>query len=382
MSHTSAPAAAGRISQVTAHPLRAALPTPQRTSQGDWAAIELVVVEVETDQGLVGFGECLGRRGASAYARFIDGVLGPQIVGQDPLDRRKLWNAMRGVLTGRVGGMLVEAIAGVDIALWDIAGRAAGIPVAKLLGGVGRSAVPAYASSINWFDDAAVEQEVAAALAAGFRQIKVKIGRSVPASIDRIRLVRRLAGDAIGLSVDANWAYDFDDAVRVGRALEECGYAWFEEPLRPEDRKGYRMLRDKLDVRLAAGESDFNAIDAVAMLADRSISLIQPDVSRAGGISETWRIAELAQTFNVTYAPHVGWSGAICVAASLQLAAAAENCLAFECMVYRNPLREALLEEPVGDPATMVDGALPIPAGPGLGITIDRAALAAHRIME
>ncbi|WP_276199385.1 mandelate racemase/muconate lactonizing enzyme family protein [Chelatococcus sp. XZ-Ab1] len=374
--------AAGRIARVEVHPLRATLPTAQRTSQGDWTTVEIVVVEVETDQGLVGFGECLGRRGAAAYARFIEGVLTPRIVGEDALDRRRLWNAMRGVLTGRVGGMLVEAVAGVDIALWDIAGKAAGMPVAKLLGGVGRGTVLAYASSINWFDDAAVEAEVAAALAAGFRQIKVKTGRSVPASIDRIRLVRRLAGDAVGLSVDANWAYDLDDAVRVGRALEECGYDWFEEPLRPEDRGGYRLLRDKLDVRLAAGESDFTALDALPMLQDRSIGLIQPDVARAGGITETWRIAELAQSFNVAYAPHVGWSGAVCVAASLQLAAAAENCLAFECMVYRNPLREALLMEPVGDPATMVDGALPVPAGPGLGITLDRAALAAHRITE
>jgi len=373
---------AGRIAQVTAHPLRVALPTAQRTSQGDWATIELVVVEVETDQGLVGFGECLGRRGAAAHARFIENVLAPRIAGEDALDRRRLWNLMRGALTGRVGGMLVEAVAGVDIALWDIAGKAAGMPVAKLLGGVGRSAVPAYASSINWYDDATVEQEVAAALAAGFRQIKVKTGRSVPDSIARIRLVRRLAGDAVGLSVDANWAYDLDDAVRVGRALEECGYDWFEEPLRPEDRAGYRLLRDRLDVRLAAGESDFTAVDALPMLQDRSIGLIQPDVARAGGITETWRIAELAQSFNIAYAPHVGWSGAICVAASLQLAAAAENCLTFECMVYRNPLREALLVEPVGDPATMVDGALPVPAGPGLGITVDRAALAAHRIAE
>src|SRR5690606_23615237 len=152
---------AGRIARVEVQPLRATLPTPQRTSQGDWATIEIVVVEVETDQGLVGFGECLGRRGAAAYARFIEGVLAPRIIGEDVLDRRRLWNAMRGALTGRVGGMLIEAVAGVDIALWDIAGKAAGMPVAKLLGGVGRGTVPAYASSINWFDDAAVEAEVA-----------------------------------------------------------------------------------------------------------------------------------------------------------------------------------------------------------------------------
>lgn len=370
------------IARIVAHPLRARLPTAQRTSQGDWTAIEIVVVEVETSDGIVGVGECLARKGSAAYAKFIETVFAPLLVGEDWHDRRRLWKKMRGALTGRTGGMLIEAIAGVDIALWDLAGKAAQQPIAKLLGGLGRREIDAYASSINWLDDATVEKEVASALKAGFRQIKVKIGAPVPAAIERIRLVRRLAGDAIGLSVDANWAYDVDDAVRVGRVLADLDYMWFEEPIRPEDCRGYRMLRDKLPVRLAAGESDFTTLDAVELLENRSLGLIQPDVARAGGISETWRIAELAQSFNVAYAPHVGWSGAVCVAASLQLAAATENCLTFECMVYDNPLRQALLKTPVGDPAMLKDGRLPIPDAPGLGIEIDRESLSAYRIKD
>jgi D-galactarolactone cycloisomerase len=368
------------IVRVTAYPLRAVLPSPQRTSQGDWTSIEIVVVEVETAGGMVGLGECLARRGAVAYARFIEDVFAPLLIGESAFDRRRLWRRLRSVLTGRTGGMLVEAIAGVDIALWDVAGKAAGVPVAKLLGGMGRREIDAYASSINWLDDAAVEAEVASALDAGFRQIKVKIGAPVAAAVDRIRLVRRLAGDSVGLSVDANWAYDVDDAIRVGRVLADLDYAWFEEPIRPEDRRGYRVLRETLPIRLAAGESDFSALDAVELLEDRSIGLVQPDVARSGGISETWRIAELANAFNVAYAPHVGWSGAVCVAASLQLAAAAENCIVFECMVYANPLREALLKTRVGDPATMAEGRLAIPDRPGLGIELDREALVAYRI--
>jgi galactonate dehydratase len=367
------------IARVTAHPLRVTLPVAQRTSQGDWPAVEIVVVEVDTAGGLVGIGECLARRGSAAYARFIDDVLTPLLVGQDLLDRRRLWRTMRGVLTGRTGGMLVEALAGIDIALWDLAGKLAGLPVAQLLGGMGRREIPAYASSINWFDDAAVEQEVASAIAAGFRSIKVKVGTPVAQAQARIRLVRRLAGDDIELSADANWAYDVHQALAVGRTLADEGYAWFEEPLRPEDRHGYRLLRDQLPIRLAAGESDFAAVDALELLADRSIGLVQPDVARSGGITETWRIAELAQSFGVAYAPHVGWSGAVCVAASLQLAAAAEACTTFECMVFANPLRDALLKQPVGSPRSLRDGQLPIPDGPGLGIDVDRAFLAAHR---
>jgi D-galactarolactone cycloisomerase len=367
------------IARVTTHPLRAVLPAAQRTSQGDWTAIEIVIVEIETAAGHIGWGECLARRGATAYAAFIDGVLAPLLLGQDLLDRRRLWQRMRSVLTGRTGGMLVEAIAGIDIALWDLAGQCAGQSVAQLLGGMGRHTTPVYASSINWFDDDAVEREVASAVAAGFRSIKVKLGRPVAAAQQRVRFVRRLAGDAIELSADANWAYDLHDAIAVGRALADCGYSWFEEPLRPEDRCGYRLLREQLSIRLAAGESDFVAVDALELIADRSVGLIQPDVARAGGITETWRIAELAHCFGVGYAPHVGWSGAVCLAASLQLAAAAENCLTAECMVAANPLREQMLKTPVGLAAHLVDGAMPVPSGPGLGIEVDRAFLAAYR---
>ena len=371
---------ASRIVKIDVHPLRATLPKVQRTSQGDYPAIEIVVVEVETEDGTIGFGEGLCRRGAAGYARFIEEALVPRLIGRDAADRRALWKAMRAALSGRPGGQVVEAIAAVDIALWDIAGKQAGQPVHKLLGGMGRTEVAAYASSINWLDDATVEAEVAAALKAGFREIKVKLGHPLRDAIARAKLIRRLAGDEIALYVDANWAYDVDDAMIVGRALADLGYGFFEEPIAPHDREGYRRLAQHLPIRLAAGESDFVAGEALAMLQDRSLGLIQPDVTRSGGITETWRIAELAATFNTAYAPHVGWSGAICVAASLQLAAAAEGFRTFECMVYENPLRDAFTQPLVGEGSQLVDGKLAIPQRPGLGIEIDREALKRFRI--
>ncbi|CAN7628773.1 mandelate racemase/muconate lactonizing enzyme family protein [Bosea sp. LjRoot237] len=371
---------ASRISKVVAHPLRATLPKVQRTSQGDYPAIEIVVVEVETQDGVVGFGEGLCRRGAAGYARFIEEALVPRLLGRDAADRRALWKSMRAALSGRPGGQIVEVIAAVDIALWDIAGKQAGQPIHKLLGGMGRTELAAYASSINWLDDATVEAEVAAVLQAGFREIKVKLGHPLRDAIARAKLVRKLAGDDIALYVDANWAYDVDDALIVGRALADLGYGFFEEPIAPQDREGYRRLAQHLPIRLAAGESDFVASDALISLQDRSLGLIQPDVTRSGGISETWRIAELAAAFNTAYAPHVGWSGAICVAASLQLAAAAETFRTFECMVYQNPLRDAFTHPIVGEGSQLVDGKLSVPQGPGLGIEIDRDALARFRI--
>ncbi|MEX2375040.1 MAG: mandelate racemase/muconate lactonizing enzyme family protein [Dehalococcoidia bacterium] len=365
-----------RIERVVSHPLRATLPVVQRTSQGEHPSVDIVVVEVFTADGVVGLGECLARKGAAAYARFIDDIVAPRIIGQDARDRRGIWALMRSALTGRAGGQIIECMAGIDIALWDIVGKALEQPIYRLLGGMGTRAIPAYASSINWFADELVEKEVEAALRAGFREIKVKIAHPVAEAIARARFVRQQVGDAVALYADANWAFDLPDAQRVGRALSDLDFGFFEEPLRPEDRAGYLRLAESVPIRLAAGESDFVASEAAQMLVDRSIGVIQPDVARSGGITETWRIAELAAVFQTAYAPHVGWSGAICEAASLHLAAAAQATRTFEKMVFSNPLREELCE---GIPP-MTDGHVRPPEGPGLGIELDRTALKRMRL--
>jgi len=364
-----------RIAKVVAHPLRAKLPTVQHTSQGEWPALEIVIVEITTDSGLTGIGECLARRGAAGYARFIDAALAPKLVGRSAHDRGALWVAMRNTLTGRTGGMMIEAIAGIDSALWDLAGQAAGQPIWRLLGGQGRSRVEAYASSINWADDARVEEEVAKALSQGFRQIKVKIGRPVPQAVARVRQVRKLVGDSILLGADANWAYDADDALIVGRAMADCGYWFFEEPVFPDDHAGYARLAQHLPIRIAAGESDFVAADSADLVSRHVLGLIQPDVARSGGITETWRIASHAAVHNVAYAPHIGWSGGVCSAASLHLAAAAETFRTYECMVFDNPLRQALTEPVFGDVAGLKDGMLDVPQTPGLGVKLKSGAI-------
>ena len=367
------------ITDVIAHPLSCKLPKPQRTGFGDYPVIELVLVEIRTDAGIVGLGECLGRVGAVAYAQAIERILKPALVGRNPLDSQALWRAMQRKLSGRSGGMLIEAIAGVDIALWDIAGKVAGLPVHRLLGAMGRARVDAYASSINWFDDAQAEAETRDCLALGFRQIKVKIGRSARDAIRRCELIRRVAGVAVKLMTDANWAFDVYEAVAVGDAMAALDYWWFEEPIAPENVAGYVALRAKTKVRLAAGESDYTVWHARELIERQAVGVIQPDVARAGGISETRRIADLAHAYHVAYAPHVGWSGAICVAASLQLAAAAPNFLTYECMAYDNPLRQALTTVPVGDSRHLVDGQAEVPQGPGLGVAIDWDVVARYR---
>lgn len=371
--------ASNAIARVVAHPLKCALPKTQTTGQRAFPEIELVVVEIVTGEGIVGWGECLGRTGSPAYAAIVEKLLAPLLVGQDARDIAGLHQKMKRVLTGRAGGMLLEAIAGVDIALWDIAGKRAGEPVCRLLGGMARPRIEAYASSINWTDDAGAAEETEAALAHGFRTIKVKIGAPVARARARIAQLAKVADGRAALFVDANWAYTVDEAVEVAAALRDHGYRWFEEPIMPEDIAGYRRLRALGFCALAAGESDFTVWQARDLVAERLVDLIQPDVARAGGITETRRIAELAFAHNVGYAPHVGWSGAICAAASLHLAAAMPAFRIYECMVFDNPLRDALARPTVGERSQLKDGLLDVPTAPGLGVEIDRKLLAKYR---
>lgn len=360
-----------RIAQVQSYPLSVPVGDLQRTSQGSFGTISIVVVEVVTDDGIVGVGEALARFGPKAYAELIDGLLAPKILGMDPFAIEAIWQKLFRTFSGRSGGMLIEAISAIDIALWDILGKAVGRPVYELLGHMGRSGIRAYASSIPWVDDDGATACVKDCVAAGFKEIKVKIGAPVEASIARARLVREVAGPDIRLMADSNWIFDVDDALEVGKALADLNYFWFEEPIVPEDIEGYRWLRDKLPLRLAGGESEHTAIGTAPLLTSRAVGVIQPDVARSGGITETRKIANLAAALHVPYAPHVGASGAICAAASLHLAAAMPNFLTFECMIFPNPLRDTLLKTPVGAVADLEDGVLPLPPGPGLGVELD-----------
>lgn len=238
------------ISDVVAHPLSQTLPKPTVTSWGTYHKVSMVLVEVRTDAGIVGVGEVLARFSPKAYAELIETSLKPRLIGQDARNIGALWQSMRRSLSGRAGGMLIEAIAGVDIALWDIMGKAAGMPIAKLLGGIGREAIEVYAAAVNWVDDAEADRELERYIGEGFPRIKVKMANPVREACRRIERLRKRAGDDIELCVDANWAYDLDQAIEVGRALSANGYFWFEEPLAPGKRA--RLRRTSQTLRRAA----------------------------------------------------------------------------------------------------------------------------------
>ena len=366
-----------RITDVVAHPLTQTLPKSTVTSWGAYSRVSIVLVEIRTDAGLTGVGECLARFAPKAYAELIDTALKPRLVGEPAHAISRHWQAMRRALSGRQGGMLIEAIAGVDIALWDILGKAAGLPLATLLGGEGRERVACYAASVNWLDDAGAEAELDRYLGRGFTRAKVKIATPVRDACRRIEALRRRAGDEVELYADANWAYRLDEAVEVGRTLAANGYGWFEEPIAPEDEDGYDELHRLCDVPLAAGESNYALDQARRLVQSRTLSVLQPDVARSGGVSETRRMAEFARAHDVAYAPHIGMSGIVCETASVHLAAAMPNFRVMECETDGSPFKRIADLPPGCD--RMGDGTLDVPMRPGLGLEIDWDAVARLR---
>ncbi|WP_274425542.1 mandelate racemase/muconate lactonizing enzyme family protein [Chelativorans sp. YIM 93263] len=367
-----------KIVDVIAHPLTQTLPRPTVTSWGKYTEVSIVLVEIRTDAGFVGVGETLARFSPKAYAELIETSLKPRLIGQNPTDIMQHWRTMRRALSGRAGGMLIEAIAGVDIALWDIMGKIAGLPIFRLLGGVGRTQVPVYAASVNWGTDEFMDGELDRYLEKGFPRVKVKVADPVRDACRRIERLRKRAGDDIELCADANWAYTLEEAVDVGRALTANGYFWFEEPLRPEDEQGYEQLRRQCATPLAAGESNYTLDQAMRLVANRTLSYLQPDVARSGGITETRRMAEFAAAHDVSYAPHIGMSGIVCETASVHLAAAMPNLRAMECETDSSPFKTAITGAAPGADRQK-NGYLPVPTGPGLGIEVDWDAVARLR---
>jgi galactonate dehydratase len=359
-----------RIVDVIAHPLTQTLPQPTVTSWGAYRTVSIVLVEVRTEAGITGVGEALARFSPKAYAELIETSLKPRLVGQDAGNIGALWHSMRRALSGRAGGMLIEAIAGIDIALWDILGKAAGMPVHRLLGGIGRAEVPVYAASVNWGGDEFMDGEIDRYLEKGFPRIKVKMANPVKEARRRIERLRKRAGDDIELCVDANWAYSLEEAVEVGRALTDNNYFWFEEPLRPEDEGGYEELHRRCATPLAAGESNYTVDQTMRLVANRTLSFLQPDVARSGGITETRRMAEFAAAYDVKYAPHIGMSGIVCETASVHLAAAMPNLKAMECETDTSPFKTEITGAAPGADRQK-NGLLPVPTGPGLGIEVD-----------
>jgi L-alanine-DL-glutamate epimerase-like enolase superfamily enzyme len=390
-----------RITDIRCIPVECPLPQPVYDANYIMATKPALLVEVETDEGLVGLGEAAHFGGPLRSTRtVIDGELRAQLLGEDPRDVERLWEQMhqRGYKHGR-GGILIAAMSGIDIALWDLRGKMAGLPLWRLLGGYRRQ-VPAYATGGFYAEGKGIPElcaEMEAYCRHGFRAVKMKVGRnseiegsplramahrgvcevSLAEDLARVQAVRKAIGPDIRLMIDANGAWDVGIAVKMGRACEPSDIYWYEEPVSPDDLLGSAEVARKTSIPVAGYETcSYGRVAFRDYIAARAVHFVQPDVAWAGGLTESLKIAHMAQAWNLPLAPHIHGS-AVAVAAAVHLLGAIPNGSLAEMVFPAHALMAELVTEPL-----VVDGTghITLSDRPGLGLELDPRVVAKCRV--
>lgn len=378
-----------KITRITSHVLGYDLPETLGYSQQYYTKRTAHLVEVETDEGITGWGECFGAGNiALANKGIVQQVIQPMVLGMDPLDRDVIWHKVYNLMRDHgQKGMPLQSLSGVDIALWDIAGKVAGLPLYKMIGGAHRDKIDVYGYGMMLRTEsvdslvARFTDEAAAIKGMGFKATKMKVGLGLRDDVRLIEAVRRGVGDDYRFMIDANHAYTTHDAFYIGRAMEEFDPYWFEEPVAPEDLDGYRELRQGLRVNISGGEAEFNRWGWRALLESRGLDIAQPEVCALGGISEYLRVLALCHAHFTPVVNHV-WGSAVAVATNMHLLAAMpplpgglhpwEPMLEFD--TTHNSFRDDLLTTPLDIQGQVAanNGTVALPMGPGIGVTPDR----------
>lgn len=366
-----------KIAVIETFDLTCPLERPFGWSQGWIDQRSTTLVKVTTDDGLVGWGE-------GAAADLIDGLLAPLLIGQDPMDRAGLWERMFHALYNgnNAVGLAGSALSALDIALWDLAGKATGLPVCALLGGKVRDKIAVYATGLYYtegeFPDRLLD-EARSYVAAGFKGMKTKVGGlSIAEDVARVRALREAIGPDIHLMVDANEAYNATTAIRIGQKLAELDLVWFEEPVNAQDLDGYLEVKAALPMAIAGGENLRTRYEFKPYLTRRAYDIVQPDIMHCGGITEMQRICAMANACGIQVNPHV-WGSPVMIAATLHLAATLPPCPpARNAQPYmQEPVMEfdrtpsAIRQELCAVPFDQEDSFVRVPTGPGLGIEVD-----------
>jgi D-galactarolactone cycloisomerase len=374
-----------KIVDVRTHVLEAPLSEPFGWSFSSTSVRGSCLVEITTDTGLVGWGECYGPSRINAV--IVEALKG-RLVGRDPLATDVIWMDLYNHFRDYgQKGVVLSAISGIDIALWDIKGRHFSVPISTLLGGATRTTVDAYATGTyrrgNGDPLDYIVDEVKGYVREGFKAVKLKIGFGVAEDVALIRAVREAVGPGIGLMLDANHGFDALEAIALGQAVADLDIGWFEEPVVPDDLDSYVEVRKGQPIPVAGGECEFTRWGFREVFMRRAIDIVQPDTCAAGGLSECKKIADMAAAFGVRYLPHV-WGTGIGLAASLQLLAVLPDVpprhtprppiLEFDRSEH--PFRQAVLKAPLEHK----DGRVAIPTGPGLGVEVDREGVARFRV--
>ena len=362
-----------KITDVQTLRLRAPIPADGQvfSRSGVRSSRSATLIRIDTDEGISGLGSASGN--GELIEAIVGKVLKPLLLGMDPTDIDAIWDKayMRG---GHkefgTRGVGVVALSGVDIALWDILGKARGVPLYQLLGGKCRDQVPVYATALYPEEPSKVAKRARAFAEQGFHGVKIKVGFDLDQDIRIVRAVRAELGNDFVIMTDANQGYSVDVALKASDAFADCGAFWLEEPLFVEDIEGHAILREKGRTPIAVGENLNMLYGFENFIVRGAVDFIQPDVARAGGISEIKKISALAAKHKVPVSFHT-WGDGVALAASVHLSAAIENCIVMELDYTYNPLREELLREPF----KVKDGFLLPPEKPGLGIELDQSAL-------
>jgi len=373
-----------KIADITAIPTSFPLPKEGSVRLGIGRAIkrDAVIVKVRTESGLVGWGESHAGRAPGAVAALINTTLRTLVLGMDATDVVGVWNRIysRQLASHGMGAGCSLAMSGLDMALWDIRGKAVGWPLYKLLGGAQRP-IPAYAGgvSLGFQDPRDLIAEAKTHIDAGFRAIKLRLGDTVNDDIDRVEAAREAFGEDIEILTDANVGYTLEDVRRVMPALEDLGVRWLEEPFPAHDYRSYATARSFGTVPLAAGENHFTRFEFSRLIEENSVDVIQPDLSKSGGITECLRIAAMASAHKLQVHPHTSMTG-INMAASIHFLAAIDNGGYFEGDVSRDNLfRDELTSKPY---ELAKDGTVRPLEAPGIGVEVDEEFLVRHPVIE
>ena len=388
-----------KITRITSHVLGYDLPESLGYSQQYYNKRTSHLIEIETDEGITGWGECFGA-GNIAFANkgIVEKVIQPMVLGMQALDRDVIWHKVYNLMRDHgQKGMPLQALSGVDIALWDIAGKVAGLPIYKMIGGAHREKIEVYGygmmlrpenvdSLVSRFMDEAIEIKEN-----GFKAVKMKVGLGPKDDLRLIESVRRGVGDNYRFMVDANHGYTTHDAFYVGRAMEEFDPYWFEEPVAPEDLDGYRELRASLKVNISGGEAEFNRWGWRNLLESRGLDIAQPEVCALGGISEYLRVLALCHAHFTPVVNHV-WGSAIAVATNLHLLAAMPplpgGLFPWEPMLEYDTTHNIFIDDllteslEIKNQVKANNGTVSLPNGPGLGVTPKRDFLDSFKICD
>ncbi|MBJ7503137.1 MAG: mandelate racemase/muconate lactonizing enzyme family protein [Burkholderiales bacterium] len=339
-----------RIVKLEAVPISFPVPENKSVRLGIGRSVkrDSVLVRIETEDGHVGWGEAHHGRAPGAIAKLIDTTMRELVLNQDASDINGIWARVykMQISTHGMGAAAVLALSGIDIALWDIRSQVDGQPLYRLLGGSSKK-IKAYAGGIalGWQEPDSLANEALEHVATGYRALKLRVGDTAEKDIARVLAVRKAVGPEIDLLVDANTNYTLLDVRKVMPAFDEAGVTWIEEPFPPQDRKAYRMARSLGRVPFAAGENHFTRYEFATLLEDGDVQFMQPDLSKAGGVTESMRIAAMASANKLTVNPHTS-ATAINMATTIHYLCAVDNPGYFEGDVTSlNPFRDEMMDK-------------------------------------